>query len=101
MRPIKTAVSYEFSQQELVIIRMVAEGYRNRAIAAHLNRDTMTVKNVLTLIYAALDLPPSRNNRVLLARIAQDAGLCDRLDDGREALIGFMPKEVNALTPNS
>ena len=54
MRPIKTAVSYEFSQQELVIIRMVAEGYRNRAIAAHLNRDTMTVKNVLTLIYAAL-----------------------------------------------
>jgi DNA-binding CsgD family transcriptional regulator len=46
---------------------LVAEGARNRDIAAALHVSEMTAKNVLMGIYRRLDLPPRRNHRVLLA----------------------------------
>jgi DNA-binding CsgD family transcriptional regulator len=53
---------------------LVAEGARNRDIAAALHVSEMTAKNVLMGIYRRLDLPPQRNHRVLLALAMAERG---------------------------
>jgi DNA-binding CsgD family transcriptional regulator len=53
---------------------LVAEGARNRDIAAALHVSEMTAKNLLMAIYRRLELPPRRNHRVLLALAMAERG---------------------------
>lgn len=61
------------TDRELDVLRLVARGFPNREIAAHLNRSERTVKFHLTSIYRKLDV----KNRTGAVAAAIDAGVID------------------------
>ena len=91
------ARSCRFNLQDL-IIRMVAEALPQPGDCRASQSRHDDGRRMFDLIMPRYELHCPVAN--VLLRQVPDAGPY-RTRHGREALIGFMPKEVNALTPNS
>jgi ATP/maltotriose-dependent transcriptional regulator MalT len=57
VRPVNTSRTAELSLREEEIVRLIAEGLRNKEIADQLNISTVTVKSHLSHIYRKLEVP--------------------------------------------
>jgi len=67
----------ELNDQELVVLKLVAEGYSNTRIAEAMQVSEKRVRTVLTNIYTKLDIHESKDVNVRIAAInkARDLGL--------------------------
>ncbi len=66
--------------QELAVLRLVAEGLSNESIGERLNLSEKRVRNILTQVYAKLDIHESQgvNARVAIVNKAKDLGLLNQ-----------------------
>lgn len=64
------------SNQEVNILRLLCRGLQNDQIAGELHISAKRVGNVLTGIYAKLDLSDKGNKRLLAAEKARELGYC-------------------------
>ncbi len=65
--------------QDLILLRLLAQGYENDQMATALNLAEKTVRNLVSLLYRKLNLPdtPGLNKRVLAVNLARTLGLLD------------------------